>query len=143
MRRLIRGLGWALVVAAVLVLLLGLGGFVYLRSSLPQAEGRVSLKGLSAPVEVARDGRGVVRIRARSLKDLFFAQGYVHAQERLWQMEFQRRVGQGRLSEVLGEATLPQDRFLRTWGFYRAARGGLRRLYPEEKGGGWTPTPPG
>ena len=94
-------------VAAVLVLLLGLGGFVYLRSSLPQAEGRVSLKGLSAPVEVVRDGRGVVRIRARSLKDLFFAQGYVHAQERLWQMEFQRRVGQGRLSEVLGEATLP------------------------------------
>jgi penicillin amidase len=133
MRRLIRGLGWALLVAAVLLVLLGLGGFVYLRSSLPQVEGRVSLKGLSAPVEVVRDGRGVVRIRARSLKDLFFAQGYVHAQERLWQMEFQRRVGQGRLSEVLGEATLPQDRFLRTWGFYRAAEAAYERLYPEEK----------
>jgi penicillin amidase len=133
MRRLIRALGWALLVAAVLVLLFGLGGFVYLRSSLPQAEGRVSLKGLSAPVEVVRDGKGVVRILARNLKDLFFAQGYVHAQERLWQMEFQRRVGQGRLSEVLGEATLPQDRFLRTWGFYRAAEAAYERLYPEEK----------
>lgn len=75
----------------------------------------------------------MVRIRAATLKDLFFAQGFVHAQERLWQMEFQRRVGQGRLSEILGEATLPQDRFLRTWGFYRAARAAYGRLYPEEK----------
>ncbi len=133
MRRLLRGLGLALLAAAVLLLLLGLGGFVYLRASLPQLEGRVSLKGLSAPVEVVRDGRGVVRIRAASLRDLFFAQGYVHAEERLWQMEFQRRVGQGRLSEVLGEATLPQDRFLRTWGFYRAAEEAYKRLYPEEK----------
>jgi penicillin amidase len=108
MRRLIRALGWALLVAAVLVLLLGLGGFVYLRSSLPQAEGRVSLKGLSA--------------RWRWF-----------GTERAWQMEFQRRVGQGRLSEVLGEATLPQDRFLRTWGFYRAAEAAYERLYPEEK----------
>ena len=133
MRRLLRGLGLALLAAAVLLVLLGLGGFVYLRASLPQVEGRVSLRGLSAPVEVVRDERGVVRVRAASLRDLFFAQGYVHAQERLWQMEFQRRVGQGRLSEVLGEATLAQDRFLRTWGFYRAAEEAYKRLYPEEK----------
>ena len=133
MRRLLRGLGLALLAAAVLLVLLGLGGFVYLRASLPQVEGRVSLRGLSAPVEVVRDERGVVRVRAASLRDLFFAQGYVHAQERLWQMELQRRVGQGRLSEVLGEATLAQDRFLRTWGFYRAAEEAYKRLYPEER----------
>ncbi|WP_232822485.1 penicillin acylase family protein [Thermus sediminis] len=133
MKRLFRGLAWSLLAAGVLLALLLLGGFVYLRSSLPQAQGRMSLRGLSAPVEVVRDGKGVVRVRAASLGDLFFAQGFVHGQERLWQMEFQRRVGQGRLSEVLGEATLPQDRFLRTWGFYRAAEEAYKRLYPEER----------
>ncbi len=133
MKRLLRGLAWLLGLGLLLVLLLALSGYLYLRSSLPQGEGRIALEGLSAPVEVVRDERGVVRIRAATLKDLFFAQGFVHAQERLWQMEFQRRVGQGRLSEVLGEATLPQDRFLRTWGFYRAAEAAYQRLYPEEK----------
>jgi len=119
--------------AAGLLVLAGVAGFVYLRASLPQTEGRIALKGLTAPVEVVRDRHGVVRIRAGSLWDLLFAQGFVHAQERLWQMEFQRRVGQGRLSEVLGEATLAQDRFLRTWGFYQAAKSAYERLYPEEK----------
>ncbi len=133
MKRFLRAMAWLLGLGLLLVLLLALSGYLYLRSFLPQEEGRIALKGLSAPVEVVRDGKGVVRIRAATLRDLFFAQGFVHAQERLWQMEFQRRVGQGRLSEVLGEATLPQDRFLRTWGFYRAARSAYERLYPEEK----------
>ncbi|AAS82314.1 penicillin acylase family protein [Thermus thermophilus] len=133
MKRFLRGLVWLLGLFLFLALLLGFSGYLYLRASLPQGEGRIALEGLSAPVEVVRDGKGVVRIRAATLKDLFFAQGFVHAQERLWQMEFQRRVGQGRLSEILGEATLPQDRFLRTWGFYRAARAAYGKLYPEEK----------
>lgn len=133
MKRFLRGLARLLGLFLFLALLLGFSGYLYLRASLPQGEGRIALEGLSAPVEVVRDGKGVVRIRAATLKDLFFAQGFVHAQERLWQMEFQRRVGQGRLSEILGEATLPQDRFLRTWGFYRAARAAYGRLYPEEK----------
>ncbi|GAA5336310.1 penicillin acylase family protein [Thermus hydrothermalis] len=128
-----RVLAWLLVGLVAFGFLGGVGGLVYLRASLPRVEGRMALKGLSAPVEVVRDRHGVVRIRAGSLKDLFFAQGFVHAQERLWQMEFQRRVGQGRLSEVLGEATLAQDRFLRTWGFYQAAKSAYERLYPEEK----------
>ncbi|WP_201738493.1 penicillin acylase family protein [Thermus thermamylovorans] len=129
MKRFLRALAWLLGLGA----LAGALAYVTLRASLPQVEGRIPLRGLSAPVEVARDGRGVVRIRAQTLEDLFFAQGFVHAQERLWQMEFQRRVGQGRLAEVLGEAALPQDRFLRTWGFYRAAESAYERLYPEEK----------
>jgi len=133
MKRFLRAMAWLLALGLFLVLLLALSGYLYLRSSLPQEEGRIALKGLSAPVEVVRDAHGVVRIRAATLRDLFFAQGFAHAQERLWQMEFQRRVGQGRLSEVLGEATLPQDRFLRTWGFYRAAKAAYERLYPEEK----------
>ena len=117
----------------VLSLLLGLSGYLYLRSTWPQETGRLALKGLSAPVLVERDRHGVVRVKAESLEDLFFAQGVVHAQERLWQMEFQRRVGQGRLSEILGEATLAEDRFLRTWGFYEAAKSAYAHLYPEEK----------
>ncbi|APD09180.1 MULTISPECIES: penicillin acylase family protein [Thermus] len=133
MKRLLRLLALLLAGAAGLLVLAGVAGFVYLRASLPQTEGRIALKGLTAPVEVVRDRHGVVRIRAGSLWDLLFAQGFVHAQERLWQMEFQRRVGQGRLSEVLGEATLAQDRFLRTWGFYQAAKSAYERLYPEEK----------
>ncbi|WP_038049282.1 penicillin acylase family protein [Thermus caliditerrae] len=133
MKRLLRLLAWLLGLVLGVVLLAALGVYLTLRASLPQAEGRIALKGLSAPVEVVRDGRGVVRVRAASLEDLFFAQGFAHAQERLWQMEFQRRVGQGRLAEVLGEAVLPQDRFLRTWGFYRAAESAYARLYPEEK----------
>lgn len=133
MKRLLRVFAWLLGLAILAVLGVVLAAYVTLRASLPQVEGRVALKGLSAPVEVGRDGSGVVRIRAQTLKDLLFAQGFVHAQERLWQMEFQRRVGQGRLSEVLGEATRAQDRFLRTWGFYRAAKSAYERLYPEEK----------
>ncbi len=133
MKRLLRLLGLTLGLLGLLGLFLLLGGFLYLRGTLPQTAGRLSLKGLSAPVEVERDRHGVVRIQAQNLKDLLFAQGFVHAQERLWQMEFQRRVGQGRLAEILGEAALSQDRFLRTWGFYEAAKKAYARLYPEEK----------
>ncbi|GAA6750305.1 penicillin acylase family protein [Thermus antranikianii] len=133
MKRLLRVFAWLLGLAILAALGVVLAAYATLRASLPQVEGRMVLKGLSAPVEVGRDARGVVRIRAQTLKDLLFAQGFVHAQERLWQMEFQRRVGQGRLSEVLGEATRAQDRFLRTWGFYRAAKSAYERLYPEEK----------
>ncbi|WP_167481957.1 penicillin acylase family protein [Thermus caldilimi] len=133
MKRLLRVFAWLLGLAILAALGVVLAAYVTLRASLPQVEGRMVLKGLSAPVEVGRDAQGVVRIQAQTLKDLLFAQGFVHAQERLWQMEFQRRVGQGRLSEVLGEAALPQDRFLRTWGFYQAAKSAYARLYPEEK----------
>ena len=76
---------------------------------------------LSAPVVVIRDKWGVPHIYAQNEHDLFFGQGYVHAQDRLWQMEFNRRVGRGTLSAILGEATLDTDRFLRTIGLRRAA----------------------
>ena len=71
---------------------------------------------LQAPVEILYDSMGVPHIFASSMEDLFFAQGYVHAKDRLWQMEMFRRVLQGRLSEIFGEATLDTDRFLRTIG---------------------------
>jgi penicillin amidase len=79
---------------------------------------------LGEPVEILYDSMGVPHIFASSLDDLFLAQGYVHATHRLWQMEMSRRVQQGRLSEIFGEATLDTDRFLRTIGMEEAAEAG-------------------
>jgi penicillin amidase len=81
----------------------------------------MELPGLQSPVEVLRDRFGVPQIFAESEWDLFFAQGYVHAQDRFFQMELQRRAGHGRLSELLGESTLGFDRLSRTVGFGRIA----------------------
>lgn len=105
----------------ILVLVLS-GGFFYLRSSLPKTEGTQSIAGLDGQVEIVRDADGVPHIFAATDHDALFALGYVHAQDRMWQMEFQRRVGAGRLSEVLGDATLDTDKFIRTIGFYRSAK---------------------
>src|SRR3954463_11469169 len=96
--------------------------YVYLRQSLPQVSGEIAVSGVSGPVDIVRDADAIPHVFASTKLDALFGLGYVHAQDRLWQMEFQRRIGHGRLSEVLGSATLPQDRFLRTVGFARAAR---------------------
>lgn len=113
----------------VLVLLLFVAvSFVWLMSSLPHIEGKIPVANLQKPVTVARDHYGVPRITARSARDAYFSLGYVHAQDRLWQMEMQRRVGAGRLAELVGEAGLPNDRFMRTLGLYRLAEQGIERL---------------
>jgi penicillin G amidase len=90
--------------------------------ALPPVEGELAVDGLEAPVEVVRDGWGVPHIRAESRRDLFFAQGFVHASERLFQMETVYRLGTGRLAELFGELSLPMDRFVRTVGWNRAGR---------------------
>lgn len=81
--------------------------------TLSQVEGSIELDGLGAPVEVLRDAAGVAHIYAESEEDLFFAQGFVAAQDRLWQMEWWRRFGEGRLAEILGPAAVRHDRFAR------------------------------
>ena len=118
------------VLVVVLVLLAGAVGYFAL-SPLPKTNGTISAPGLQATVTIYRDEWGVPQIYADNSHDLFFAQGYVHAQDRLFQLDFQRRVGLGRLSEVLGEATLDTDRFLRTLGTNRAAQQDLEQLAPE------------
>jgi penicillin amidase len=121
-----------LVLVLVFALLLAGGAYtVLIRSTFPQTKGTLPVAGLQSRVEVYRDKWGVPHIFADNEHDLFFAQGYVHAQDRLWQMEFNRRVGAGRLSEVLGESTLKSDRFLRTIGLYRAAQADLEVLPTE------------
>lgn len=130
--RLARRLG----IGAVLVILglnfLAAFGLLWLRGSLPQLDGEVTqLQGLTAPVTVDRDARGVVWIEAQTNADAAFALGWVHAQDRLWQMETTRRIGAGRLAEIVGEPVLGIDRFMRTLGIYRLAEDNYARL-PKE-----------
>src|SRR5262249_22600864 len=84
----------------------------YARRSLPVMNGTIEVTGISGEVEIVRDTDAIPHIFASTARDGLFGLGYVHAQDRLWQMEFQRRIGFGRLSEVFGAATVPQDRFL-------------------------------
>ena len=108
---------------AVLVLVIAIGGWLYwmTRHPWPQIDGTAQVAGLQAPVEILRDAWGVPHIYAENSRDLFFAQGYAHAQDRFFQMEFSRRIGQGRLSEMLGETALENDQFIRTLGWWRTA----------------------
>ncbi|MCK5273486.1 MAG: penicillin acylase family protein, partial [Alphaproteobacteria bacterium] len=97
-------------------------------STLPKTSGEVKLSGLAGEVEIFRDENGVPHIFTDSANDGYFALGYVHAQDRLWQMEFTRRLGAGRLAEAIGEPGLGADRFLRTLGLYRHAEIAATRL---------------
>jgi penicillin G amidase len=120
------------VLVCVLLLLLliaaGLAAYAYFvaRSALPQLDRTIQVKGLSAAVKVTRDGHGVPTIEASTLEDLFFAQGYVTAQDRLWQMDIMRRYGAGELSEILGEGAVKIDREQRILGLRAAARKNLQ-----------------
>lgn len=118
MRRFGRLLLWTI---AVVLLTAVVAVFVYRQISLPKTDGSLTLAGLSAPVDVVRDAEGIPHIYAASDDDAWFALGFVHAQDRLWQMELNRRTAAGRLSEVLGPGALDADRFLRTLGVYRNA----------------------
>jgi penicillin amidase len=115
-----------------IALVLG-GGFIWLRSSLPETDGTLTLAGLQAPVTISRDRDGIPHIRAENDNDAYFALGFVHAQDRLWQMEATRRIGQGRLAEIVGKPGLPSDRFARVLGYQRLAQAELARLSPEAR----------
>ena len=137
-------------VILALVVIVTIAGFSFVRSPFPYTDGKMQVPDavaiahglpeagetlqfstLQSPVTVYRDEHGVPQIYADNLHDLFFAQGYVQAQDRLFQMDFQRRVGTGTLSEVLGDATLETDRFLRTLGTNRAAAKDLEVMSEE------------
>ena len=107
------------------------GTYIWLRGSLPDIDGERVLPGLAAPVEVIRDRHGVPRILAGSEDDALFALGFVHAQDRMWQMEMNRRIGAGRLAEVLGPAALGTDRLVRVMGLRRRAAASLAQLEPD------------
>jgi penicillin amidase len=120
---------------AVLLLLLGAGGYAYyvVHSALPQLDGSVPLKGLFAPAQVTRDGHGVPTIDAKTLEDLFYAQGYVTAQDRLWQMDVMRRFAAGEMAEILGPALAEHDREQRIIGLREIARKSVEVLSPRDR----------
>jgi penicillin amidase len=123
------------IIVIILIVSLGVVGSISVRRSFPNIEGVIQIPGLEAPVEVYRDSFGIPHIYASSEHDLFMAQGFVHAQDRFWQMEFWRRIGAGRLSEILGESALENDAFIRTLGWYRVASLELDLLTSEERSG--------
>jgi penicillin amidase len=127
---------WAIAAAALLVglpIVAVAGTWLVGRASVAPLSGQLALPGLTAPVDVVRDAEGVPHLFGRSLNDLYAALGFVHAQDRLWQMELLRRAGQGRLSEVFGERTVDTDIFIRTLDVYGYAERAVARLTPEQR----------
>jgi penicillin amidase len=122
---------WLVRIGVLLLVLVVIAAAVlvwFVRRPWSQVDGTLTVPGLQAEVQVLRDEWGVPHIYAENEHDLFFAQGYVHAQDRLWQMEYNRRTGYGTLSEVFGELSVNGDRFLRTLGMRRSAESELARL---------------
>ncbi len=103
------------------------------RSALPQLDGSISVPGISSTVRIVRDGQGVPTMEASTLEDLFFAQGYVTAQDRLWQMDIMRRAAAGELSEVIGEGTVEMDREQRILGLRLAAEAAEKKISARER----------
>jgi penicillin G amidase len=124
-------LGIYLLILALLIVAAA-AGFAYrrIKQSLPQLDGTIQVPGLANKVEVRRDARGVPHLHAQSLEDLVFAQGYVTAQDRLWQMDLSRRLAFGELAEIFGEALVPRDVENRTLGFRQAAGRAVEEMDP-------------
>ena len=125
----------AWVLALLLLVLLVLLGWFYsiARSALPPLDGTLPVAGLSAPVTVTRDSHGVPTIEAIRLPDLFFTQGYITAQDRLWQMDTMRRFAAGELSEILGDSFVEHDREQRILGIRQAAQKALDSIVPQDR----------
>jgi penicillin amidase len=124
-----------LLLLMLLLAIVGVAAWAYwtAHSALPQLDGSVAVPGISAKVRVVRDERGVPTIEAATLEDLFFAQGYVTAQDRLWQMDMMRRAAAGELSEVIGEATVKLDREQRILGLRPAAESAEKNIAARDR----------
>jgi penicillin amidase len=127
-------LRWTAYVAAALVLVLvaaSVFAITSVRRSFPQTSGTIQVPGLGAEVTVVRDASGIPQIYADTSADLFFAQGFVQAQDRFYEMDIRRHITAGRLSEMFGEETLETDKVVRTLGWRRIAERELNKLSPE------------
>ncbi len=135
-------IGRILIGIIVLAVLAGAGGGFYFKSylphtvapkSFPQIDGELQVNGLDAAVDIYRDNMGIPHIYASTTHDLFFAQGYVHAQDRFWQMDAWRHIGSGELSKMFGSGQVETDSFLRTLGWRQTAEAEWEQLDPESK----------
>lgn len=128
-----RKLAYGVLALAAVLLVVVASAVAYVRSGEPDLDGEARVAGLRAPVDVWRDSMGVPHVWAADEADLFRAMGYVHAQDRLWQMELFRRVADGRMAEIMGADLVDTDRFLRTLGMGRAAGEVERRLSADQR----------
>jgi penicillin amidase len=142
MKRIGKFLLQGLSVVVILVLILVAGGAYYFKSylpntvapkSFPKIDGEIQLDGLNGPVDIYRDKMGIPHIYATTAHDLFFAQGYVHAQERFWQMDFYRHVGEGRTAEMFGKSSVDTDKFLTTLGWRKRSEEEYQKFNDESK----------
>ena len=133
MRTLAKVLGVIGLVVVLLVVAASAYGAWTVRRSFPQTAGTLTVSGLQSPVEVVRDSRGIPQVYADSPHDLFFAQGYVQAQDRFWEMDVRRHITAGRLSEMFGASQVDTDTFLRISGWYRVAQQELAMLSPASR----------
>lgn len=131
MRRSVGVWAWVTLVSAAFVACAGLvlaWGAWWLHTALPQRHGSLTVGGIRAQVVIVRDTRGIAHIEARTEEDALFGEGFACAQDRLWQMDLLRRTAEGRLSEIVGPAALPVDRYMRTLGLVGAAARDAGRL---------------
>jgi penicillin G amidase len=122
-------------VLVALLAVIGAAAWAYriAHSAVPQLDGSIAVPGISSKVTVIRDKHGVPTIEATTLDDLFFAQGYVTAQDRLWQMDIMRRAAAGELSEIIGDATVKLDREQRILGLRQAAEASEKQISPRDR----------
>ena len=120
----------AVVLICMVLIVLG-GGYLWFQNTIqksqPQLSGRLLVPGIKEEIEIIRDSYGVPHIYAKNEPDLYFALGYAMAQDRLWQMEFYRRLGNGRLAEVFGEDFVETDRYFRL-----LTAAGLNKEFPND-----------
>jgi len=133
--RRIGAIAFGIVAGLIVLALIGVGTIAYtVQRSFPQVSGELALKGLEGEVTVQRDGLGIPVITADGAHDLFYAQGYVHAQDRFWEMDFRRHVTSGRVAELFGESQLATDKFLRTLGWREVAEQEVEALDESVRG---------
>jgi penicillin amidase len=132
-RRIPRWLIFSVVVLMLTAAALTSVGVGTVRKSFPEVAGRLTVPGLRGPVEVLRDSYGVPQIYADTAEDLFLAQGFVHAQDRFYEMDFRRHLSAGRLSELYGDSQLQTDAYVRTLGWRRVAEQELHLLAPSTR----------
>ncbi len=116
----------------IFIAILSVAAFFYLRSFKPQYSGTINLPGLTDKVDVYFDDYGIPHIYAQNKDDLYYAFGYIHAQDRLFQMEILRRIASGRLSEIVGSKTLKYDEFFRTLQVNKTSREAVKMFFSDK-----------
>lgn len=128
-----RMLAWCLAVLLIACAIVAGRLYTIARSALPEVDGTISVTGISGPVSVIRDSHGVPTIEAATLDNLFFAQGYVTAQDRLFQMDLMRRAAAGELAEIVGSVALKHDRQQRILGLRALAETSMQKATAEDR----------